>query len=29
MNENAEEWMVGHRLAAVECNYEEINRQLK
>ena len=23
MNENAEEWMGRHRLAAVECNYKE------
>ena len=28
-NENAEEWMGRLRLAAVECNYMEIDRQLK
>ena len=27
--ENAEEWMGRLRLAAIECNYKEINRQLK
>ena len=27
--ENAEEWMGRHRLAAVECNYREVDRQLK
>ena len=29
MNENAEEWLGRLRLAAVECNYKEIDRQLK
>ena len=29
MNENAEEWMGRLRLAAVECKYREIDRQLK
>ena len=29
MNENAEEWMGRLRLAAVECNYKEIDKQLK
>ena len=28
MNENAEEWMGRLRLAAIECNYKEIDRQL-
>ena len=28
-NKNAEEWISRLRLAALECNYEEINRQLK
>ena len=28
MNENAEEWMGGLQLAAVECNYKEIDRQV-
>ena len=27
--ENAEEWMGRLRLAAVECNYREVDRQLK
>ena len=29
MKENAEEWMGRLRLAVVECNYSEVNRQLK
>ena len=29
MNENAEDWMGRLRLAPVECNYKEIDRQLK
>ena len=29
MKENAEEWMGRLRLAAVECNYKEVYRQLK
>ena len=29
VNENAEEWMGRLRLTAVECNYKELNRQLK
>ena len=29
MNKNAEEWMGRFQLAAVECNYKEIDRQLK
>ena len=29
MNENAEEWMGRVRLAAVEYNYKEIDRQLR
>ena len=27
-NENAEEWMGRPRVAATECNYKEIDRQL-
>ena len=27
--ENAEEWMGRFRLAVVECNYREVDRQLK
>ena len=29
MNENREEWIGRLRLAAVECNYKEIDRDLK
>ena len=29
MNENVEEWMGRVRLAVVECNYKEIDRELK
>ena len=29
MNENVDEWMGRLRLATVECNYKEIDRQLK
>ena len=29
INKNAEEWMGRHWLAAVECNYKEIDRALK
>ena len=29
MNENVEEWMGRLRLAAVQCNYKEVDRQLK
>ena len=28
-NENEEEWMGRLHVAAVECNYQEVNRQLK
>ena len=27
--ENVEEWMVRIRVAAIECNYQEVDRQLK
>ena len=29
MNETAEEWMSRLQLTAVECNYKDIDRQLK
>ena len=28
-DENVEEWMGRLQVAAVECNYQEVNRQLK
>ena len=29
MNKNAEEWMCRLQLSAIECNYKELDRQLK
>ena len=28
-NESTKEWMGGLRMAAIECNYNEVDRQLK